>query len=169
MGACIMQRDDPTDDPPKAPEPSDYYAKSKLKAEAKLAELRALTSEGVRALWQSDCESIAKSNAESVAKAKETERRYARMRAMVEAWKPPTVDHEGLRQFMLQQIDICKIDWTPYTVEAPATPGDWLSKQLESAEWSLKYAIEQGGDEVKRTNERRDWITALYASLPEGA
>jgi len=165
MGACIMQRDDPTDDLPKAPEPSDYYVKQKRAAEARLLELRGLRPEGVRALWQADCERIAKSNAESVAKAKETERRYKRMRKMVAAWEPPTKEHEGFRKFMLEQIDMCSSDWKPYTVEPPATPGDWLTNALKSAEWDLEYSTKHAAEEVERANERKAWIDALYASL----
>ena len=169
MGACIMQRDDPTDDPPKVPEASGHHIVELRKAEAELVELRGLSREGARALWQADCESIAKSNAEIVAKAKETGQRYARMRAKVETWKPPTPDHEGFRRFMLQQIDACESDWTPYTVEAAPTPGDWLAKRIKAAEWSVKYHTEQHAAEVKRTAERKAWIEALYAALPEGA
>jgi len=165
MGACIMQRDDPTDDPPKAPEPSDYYMKQKRAAEAKLSELRGMSTDGARAMWQSDCERIAKSNAESVAKAKETERRYTRMRKMVTAWKPPTKDHDGLRRFMLEQIDLCSSDWKPYTVEAPATPGDWLANAIKNAEWELEYSTKRAAEEVERADERKSWIDALYASL----
>jgi hypothetical protein len=165
MGACVMQRDDPTDDLPKAPEPSDYYEKQKVRAEARLVELRGLNKEGIRALWQAECERIGKSNAESTAKAKETERRYARMRKMVAAWEPPTKDHDGLRRFMLEQIDMCSSDWTPYTTVAPATPGDWYAAALKSAEWDLDYATKHAAEEVDRAADRKAWIDALYASV----
>jgi hypothetical protein len=165
MGACIMQRDSPIDELPKAPEPSDYYEKSKRTAEAKLVELRGLTVEGKRALWQADCERIGRENADSITKAKESERRYSRMRAMVEGWTPPTKDHEGFRKFMLDQIDASSSDWKPYTVELAPTPGDWYAKQVEAAEWSLKYSIEHAADEIRRTNGRKAWIEALYASV----
>jgi hypothetical protein len=165
MGACIMQRDSPIDELPKAPEPSDYYEKSKRTAEAKLVELRGLTAEGKLALWQADCERIERENADNIAKAKESERRYSRMRAMVEAWTPPTKDHEGFRKFMLDQIDASSSDWKPYIVESAPTPGDWYANELKNAEWSLEYAIKNGAEEVERTNQRKAWIDALYASV----
>ena len=139
--------------------------KQKRAAEVRLLELRGLRPEGVRALWQADCERIAKSNAESVAKAKETERRYKRMRKMVAAWDPPTKDHEGLRRFMLEQIDMCSSDWKAYTTEPAPTPGDWLAKQFKAAEWDLEYSTKHAAEEIERADERKSWIDALYASL----
>lgn len=165
MGACILQRDDPMDDPPKAPEPNSYHEKQKRSAEARLIELRGLSEEGARALWQADCERIAKSNAESIAEASETERRYMRMRGLVEAWTPPTEQHGGLRRFMLEQIDACSYDWKPYVLEPPATPGDWLASQLESAQWDLEYSTKRAAEEIERHAERVAWIDALYASV----
>lgn len=165
MGACVSQRDDPMEDPPKAPAPSDYYEKQKHAAESRLLELRGLSAEGARALWQADCERIAKRNAESITKASETERRYARMRGLVEAWKPPTEQHVGLRRFMLEQIDACSSDWKAYTYEAPATPGDWLAGQLTSAQWDLEYSTKHAAEELTRHAERVAWIDALYASV----
>jgi hypothetical protein len=164
MGACVMQRDDPADDPPKVPEPSECDAKRKREAEAKLIELRGLSAEGARALWQADCEHITKKNAESVAEAKELERRYARMRAMVTAWAAPA-DHEGLRRFMLEQIDMCKSDWTPYIRKAAETPGDWLAGEIKASEWTLEYSAKHAAEELERTADRKRWIDALYASL----
>lgn len=165
MGACIMQRDDSIDELPKAPEPSTFYAEQKVAAEAKLRELRSTSKACARALWEADCKRIETQNAESVAKAKETGRRYARMRAMVEAWKPPTKDHEGLKCFMLEQIDACKSDWTPYLMASAPSSEEWLAKQIEAAEWSLKYSTEHAADEVARANERKAWIDDLYASV----
>lgn len=165
MGACVMQRDDAMGVLPEAPEPDDYYEKSRRTAEAKLVELRGLSTEGKRALWQADCERIAKANLERVAKASETRRRYARMRTLVEAWKPPTRDHVGLRHFMLDQIDACSSEWKAYTVQASATPDDWYTREVEATEWSLELAVKNVREELQRAEERKVWIATLYASL----
>jgi hypothetical protein len=166
MTACLPQRDDPPDELPRVLETSDYHIKAARKAEAQLVELLGLSQESTRALWQSDCESIAKSNEVSIAKAKEFEKRYARMRAKVEAWKPAP-DYEGLRRFMLQQIDACVNDWTSYIVELTPTPSEWLAKQIAGAKSLAKYHTERHKDEVKRTDACKEWIESLYASLSE--
>jgi hypothetical protein len=165
MGACVMQRDDPMDDLPKAPEASDYHIKALAQATVRLVELRGLSVEGVRALWQADCDGNAKINAEQTSKCAEVKRRYDAMRAHVEAWTPPTKEHDGLRRFMLEQIDACHSDWTPYLYENPATPGDWLAAQIKSAEWNIDYHTKQHTEELERTANRKSWIDSLYASL----
>jgi hypothetical protein len=165
MGACIMQRDDPMDDLPKAPEASDHHIKTLTGAQARLVELRGLSTEGVRALWQADMESNEKRNAEQVAKCAEVKRRYDAMRAHVEAWKPPTKDHDGFRRFMLEQIDACHSDWAPYLYKSAPTPGDWLAAQLKSAEWDVEYRTKEHAGELERAASRKSWIDALYASL----
>jgi hypothetical protein len=168
MGACIMQRDDPMDDPPRAPEPSDYHAKALQTATSRLAELRGMKPEAIRAMWQAEVERIDKSNAESRAKAAETERRYKRMREQVAAWSPPSKDHQGLKRFMLEQIDACESDWKAYVVEAPPTPKDWHAAELKRAERDVAYHTKEHGEELQRALERKEWIEKLYAALPEG-
>lgn len=163
MGVCNMQREDPIGDP--VQEPIAYYVRQNRIAEARLKELRGLSDEGVRALWRAECERIEKINADSVAKTDKIKRRYARMREMVVAWRPPTDDHVGLRRFMLEQIDTSTSDWTAYTLDIPNTPGLWLIQEIKSAEWDLKYSAERVAEEVQKADEYKSWIDALYASL----
>ena len=54
MGACIMQRDDDMDEPPKAPEPSDYHLEAGKAAESRLRELRGLSTKAARALFDAE-------------------------------------------------------------------------------------------------------------------
>lgn len=165
MGACIMQRDDPMDEPPRAPEPSDYHIKALATAQARLKELRGMGAEAKRAMWHAEVERIEKSNAESRAKAAKTEQQYKSMRAQVEAWKPPTKDHDGLKRFMLEQIDLCVSDWDPYICEAPPTPADWYGAAVKSAEHGIAYHTKEHAEELERTAARKDWIARLYTSL----
>jgi hypothetical protein len=165
MGACVMQRDEGNDSLPRVDPPSDYHLKAKEKAEARLYELRSLTKESVRALFDAEVAAIKKRNEESVARAVEKEKLYKRMRRMVEAWTPPTAQHDGLRKFMLQQIDSCDSDWKPYTYEPPADPVKWHEEQIDGAYRDVGYHAEHHAQEISRYAERKDWIERLYGSV----
>ena len=115
----IMQRDDDMNDPPKAPEPSDYHLKAGKAAESRLRELRGLSTKAARALFDAEVARIRADNTKHQADANAKKERYTSMRAKVVAWQPPTAQHEGLQRFMLEQIDLCKSDWTPYVQEVP--------------------------------------------------
>lgn len=165
MGACVMQRDEPMDVLPSVQPPSDFYATRKREAEVELGELRALTDDAARGRYLAHLQEVEAHNKKSIAECAETRARYTRMRHMVMAWVPPTPDHLGLQRFMLEQIDACKSDWTPYLLSAEPDTATWLSKQIEAAEWRLANATEYEIEERRRFEERKAWIEALYASL----
>jgi hypothetical protein len=165
FGSCVMQRDESMDAPPRIDPPSDYHLKAGEQANAKLAELRALTTAGARALFEADVERVRKYNEESAVSCTEKKKRYEAMRAAAEAWTPPTAQHEGLRKFMIEQIDICKSDWTPYPMTPPTSVKDWLHDKLESAERDVVYHAEQHAKELTRYEENKAWIEKLYASV----
>jgi len=168
MGACIHQRDDPMDDLPKAPEASHYHAEEAERVRATLRELEGLSSVAALALFNAEVSRITRANAAHLAKCEKTRKRYASMRAKVEAWKPPTEQHEGLQRFMLEQIDLCRSDWTPYTDTVPNDPKQWLADKIESTRESIVSHAKRCAEELARTAERKQWIEALYASLPGG-
>jgi len=165
MDACIMQRDDPMGDPPKVPEPSDFYMVRLRETETRLHELETMSPESARALWQAEVEQITKQNAEETEKCLAIKHRYARIRDEVVAWVSPTPDHEGLRRFMLDQLQVCRSEWTPYLRPTEATPADWLAANIEAARWDITCAREGVEREMRRHEERKAWIEALYASL----
>ena len=168
MGACVMQREDDMNDPPKAPEPSDYHLKAGKAAESKLRELNGLSAKAARALFDAEVARIRADNTKHLADANAKKERYASMRAKVAAWQPPTAQHVGLQRFMLEQIDLCKSDWTPYEQAVPADPAKWLADQIASARDSVSYHAKGHAEELSRAAERKQWIDALYAGLPEG-
>lgn len=110
MGACIMQRDDPMSDPPKKETASDYHTKRLAEAKATLATLKAMTSEQRAAHGAGLRDAATKSAREYLATAVAQNERLDAMAAQVSAWTPPTDEHKGLRDFMLEQIKISRND-----------------------------------------------------------
>ena len=170
FGACIMQRDDPLNQPPQRQEPSDYHIKEIAKAKSLLSELSAMDAEQ-RFAYGEALRNEAVAAAESYQqKELEQDKRLAEMTAHVNAWTPPTADHVGLKDFMLDQIKISrKGNWyAKYVKEAvEKAPADYFAEALDNAKRDIEYHTKEHAEEVSRNDERNEWIEKLYSSLPE--
>lgn len=173
MGACIHQRDEGLDALPRAEEPRpddsrvEYHTLAKAKDEARLRELRTMTPESARALWQAESEEAGRDNEESLRKCGALEKRYMAMRDAALAWNAPSSEHEGLRRFMLEQVEACRSDWTPYLRNVAPTPGDWLAESIKHEEDSIAWHQKVIDEEAAKVRgmDSKTWIEMLYASL----
>jgi hypothetical protein len=166
FGYCSHQRDEDMAAPPRAPEPSNEYGEQLLKAQAKCIELARVSPEAARALWESHCASVNKWNAELEAHRLREVATYGRMRALVEAWVPPTKDHAALKSFMLSQIRECTPDERGAVMHAYASPEELLSSLRRSAERDVEYYTEKAANEAIWHIKAAAWIRALDESLP---
>lgn len=174
FGACITMRDDPHDAPiPEEFTPDPYYTKSIEDDERRLAELRAMSDadkeRGALEAYQAAC----RHHAEAAAKSEALERNYRRILDEVRRWKPPTVEHRGLKDFMIQQLEE-SIRFDCHTPEEMAKyypqpkrqlPGDWWDAQILEAERSLARSKKSLQGEQERAAGRTAWVKALRESL----
>lgn len=113
FGALIEMRDDPMDTPiPTELKPSSYHETALATANARLAELKAMAPDEITQKASAD---LAQDQAasETYRRARvEENARLRKMAAQVEAWSPPTPDHNGMKDFMLEQLLISKNDET---------------------------------------------------------
>lgn len=170
FGACVMQRDDPADAPVVEPTAQlGYYEKKRREAEAELTRLRAMTpAEAEQAAGAAYAARLADHTA-SIARTATERKRYETMRAAAEAWTPPTPDHVGLRDFMIQQLDESLRFDCSYEPDRPKLESgpEWLAQALKSAESTLTYANKYEAEERERTASRVAWIRALKSSVPQ--
>lgn len=170
FGALIEMRDSPNDAPiPDKFEPSDYNAKRLIEARESLAKLKAMNAEERVAFGESaKAEDIERSR-KYLEKALAENSRLEDMAAQVRAWTPPTEDHQGLKEFMLQQIDVSKngVDYSERSlVEAQTKPATvYYVEAVSSAVRDIKYHTEGNEKEVERTNGRSEWVQQLRASI----
>lgn len=169
MGACIMMRDDPWDKPiPESFEPSKYYFESVESAEKKLAAINAMTVEEITERQVADNAAIRVNNERRRTEREEQKRNYAAIKAKVEAWTPPTADHEGLRSFMLEQLETGK----PYEAwqeneNTIVEPEEWRQAQIEKVMQEVARAKDEWNKEQERTAGRNGWIKQLRDSIPQ--
>ena len=105
---------------------------------------------------------------QSVRSHRETTRRYGSMLLQVEAWTPPTEDHEGLKKFMADQLTE-SIKFDGYEPERPEkVDGATLQVQeIAHAQWSIDYHREQLAKEQESNQSRVGWVQDLQTSLAE--
>lgn len=170
MGACIMQRDDPMADEPKRQEPSDYHTKAISEAHERLAALKAMNPEQMhdegQRLRQTAVDSARKGLHEDMAE----NARLEGMAAQVRAWQPPTDEHNGLKDFMLEQIRISMNDlkWAERWLKEAEdkTVEAYFVEAISGAVRDIRYHTGEQAKEADRTKGRNEWIEALYRSLP---
>lgn len=169
MGALVRMRDNSLGaDAPAEFTPDRYYEHSLNRAEKRLAELRAMSDDDARAQHKAERGRVMQSTVEINDNTRETAAKYDAMRAEVEAWEPPTPDHEGLKKFMLEQLDTgfpsyCRNVYTPPPDEGWEV---WRAEALGRAIDDVTRSAQRWEEEQERTRQRNEWLAQLRASVP---
>lgn len=170
MGACIMMRDDPSGkEIPERFEPSDYNSKALTKAQNEHKRLMGMNL--VDATKEALKEHAAKIESHNKWIADEFKQRtgYKAMLEKVRAWKSPSDDHNGLKDFMIEQItSSIKFDCHPPPKDVPmesSTGSEWKQRELEHVARDIEYHTKAHAEEVARTEGRNKWIKQLRDSL----
>lgn len=156
FGALVLLRDD-----------TGARRDALTKAEAKLGELKTMTLQQAKALCEAEhqhrCQEIEKGNKREA----EITRRYEAMAAAVRGWTPPSPDHEGLKEFMLEQLDTGRPSYArePTELPKPPTAEVWLGKQLASVAKDVEYYRKRWQEEQEWTASRNEWLADLRKSL----
>lgn len=170
FGACVTMRDDPSDSPiPNEFKPSDYHLKEIKKAEKALKKLLGMEqNDRIRFAERRRGEQL-KSFEEYLLKREAEHKRLQDMNLKVKAWIPPTSEHSGLKDFMLQQISVSDNGSDYYIKEIEniksKTVESFYTEALETAKRDVKYHEKEHAEEVERVAKRNDWVKKLRDSL----
>lgn len=171
MGALIEMRDCPLNTPiPERFEPSDYHIKQQQLAEGEVRRLREMSDSEAEIEAQRDFEKACVDNARQIEKANNLRRKYEAMLKQVKAWNPPTKEHTGLKNFMIDQIVDsikfdCGVDYYEQSQPQCLTGADWRKKKLGAAIDNYNYHKNGYLKEVKRVESRNQWVKELKESL----
>jgi len=173
FGACIEMRDDPFDAPiPDKFEPSDYDVKALKKAEDELRLYSKMSPEYAQTLATEDYRKEVARLKKALKDVKEIIRKYQDMLDQVREWVPPTAEHIGMKDFMIEQIESSiKFDgmedyYEKALVELkPLSGKQWVTNRIEDAIRDIKYHSKELEEEKRRAEERTSWIKALRESL----
>ena len=173
FGALIEMRDDPMDATiPDKFEASSYHTEQLEKAEADVARIKAWDDTEADSQSQLAYDRAQREYEESLANKAAMRERYEAMLAQVKAWTPPTREHQGLKDFMVKQLEEsiehdCSTDYL--TVPERLTGAAYKEQQLHSARWNVSYHTEHGEYDKKQAEKRTNWVTALRQSLTESS
>jgi len=170
FGALIEMRDDPADAPiPEKFEPSDYYSKRIVESTEELARLQSMDDAQKEAFGKSARYAAIRSYLMRLRKARNENARLDDMAAQIDEWTPPTQEHQGLKDFMLQQIDVSKneLDYNKTALaDAEKKPAmAYYVSAVSEAAYSIKRSTERHAEEIERANERTEWVRQLRGSI----
>lgn len=171
FGACITLRDEPSggDKIPEKFEPTDYHEKKIAEAETELAKLEGMTPEQCETMAgveYREAEASRKARLREIAVQRE---KYEAMLEQVNAWTPPTPDHEKYHEFMRVQIEeSIKFDCNTNYYDRPIqqqTGEEWAASRKEKLARDIAYHQKEHADEVERAERRTAWVSALRGSF----
>lgn len=110
-------------------------------------------------------------------KAKKSTIEMNRILSDVRKWQPPTQDHNGIKDFMIDQIEKtidfdCKTEYhekvlIEFENELLNINASKIRKEMiEQAEKDLAYHNAEHLKEIKRCEESNKWVSELLKSLP---
>lgn len=164
FGACITMRDDSMDAQiPERFEPELGYYKDRLEeAQSLLSELDTISDAEAEIRAEAEFKENLADHEEYQARLNLQNQRYQTMLESVREWR---TEAEGIRDFMIQQLDISIHDYRsepPIQLSGP----EWLKKKRLSALRDIARYEKQIAEEIHRTEMRNLWLAALRRSLP---
>ena len=170
FGALVQMRDDPSDAPiPEKFDPTDYHSKELEKAQKELTRLQTMNDEEKANFGQTEKDVNIKRSEEYLEKSRVENKRLEDMEAQVRLWEPPTPDHQGMKDFMLNQLSISK-NKTKHSEASLAEAKEktaiaYYDDAVSSAVHDIEYHVKQNAKEVVSADDRTKWVRQLRASI----
>ena len=174
FGALIEMRGEPLDaeiDFDKCFQPSDYYKKALERVEKEYQEFldNPPTAEELGKKYDEKVNNDFEKFLERKESRKALQEIYTAMLEQVKAWEPPTEEHNGLKEFMIRQLQEsvyydCVV-YSPYTDDREEYIKYHMSPEPLLKE--IAYYKERYEKEVELCNNRKQWVIKLMQSLKE--
>jgi hypothetical protein len=174
FGALVEMRDDPLDAPiPDKFEVPPYHADQLRLAQQQASELANMSEEQRIEYGSRIKKEEIESREASIAKNNATNAKIAAMARQVEAWTPPTSEHEDLKAFMLEQLR-ASLESNDYLeerldqVKRQSPLGLWHGAHSQALR-SIVYHAKENEDAYARAAKRTTWVRELRRSLENAA
>jgi hypothetical protein len=171
FGACIHQRDDPGNDLPKLLEEDTYHLDEYNKALLKYKNFSEQTVGQWKQRFTQEKKDRIKRSQDRIKKNAKQIARYKLMLDKVKKWKEPSPLHQGLKDFMVEQLTQ-SIEWDTDKYAADElksakklTFEPWKKEIIDSLKGSMDYHFEYIEKEKTKVVKANQWISALYDSL----
>lgn len=176
FGIAIDQKDDPLSVPTKTKfEPSQYYIDAYNEACAKLRDAKSVSFNDAKLRLKSKYHKKIEDYKKLAEKYSDLRNKYLKVRQEVEAWTPPTPEHDGLKKFALEQIDMCipsveSINAFTNKSKEPLDLSDeaiakFIEDNISQCESSVGYYKKAMNDEYRMAQEKQEWMYKFLESL----
>ena len=176
FGIAIDVKDEPLSTPtPSSFEPSPFYKENYDRALKKLEEINKMTFDEVKVQMRADYEKRISDDKRYAERATTMNEKYAKVRKEVEEWIPPTEEHEGLKKFALEQIDMCvtKQEYIDECLEKSKERFDdsdeavqnYINDIVDYYQRNIERSYKSWQEELERTRSKNEWMTKFLESL----
>jgi len=170
FGALVSMRDDTENTPiPDEIKPSNFYTEKLAEIKSELTTIKNLTPSEIKQRCAKEYQEHLNYQKERRKEIENLKKQYTNMLASVKKWTPPTVDHVGLKEFMVNQItQSIDYDCNPsYYSEQVHKKDDrtWVADKINELKKDLAYYTKEYKKEIERCKDRTQWIQALKQSL----
>jgi len=166
FGACIQQRDEAPNAPIRLPERSTTYNDREIdRLRQELAEVEAWSLEAADRAEAAERGRLYRQREESADRYAQENAALQAMIAKVEAWNPPTEDHENLKAFMLEQLRSSLWELSDWPVPDRVPAAQFKAERMERLHRNLANAIRRQHEETERIEGARQWIIDLAHSV----
>ena len=153
-----------------------YHTERLAEAYKDKTEFESLTKVQVERRANADYRKERKDLFETIKRRDALRKRYEGMLAKVREWEPPTEEHEGLKNYMVEQLEgsiehDCDVSYFQERLEelVMPTPEQFKQRKLDRFDSDIKYYEEQVIKEIERTRQRNAWVKALFESLGDAS
>ena len=176
FGIAIDVKDEPLSTPtPSSFEPSPFYKESYDRALKKLEEVNKMTFDEAKIQMRADYEKRISDYKAYAERETAMNEKYAKVRKEVEEWIPPTEEHEGLKKFALEQIDMCvtKQEYIDEYLEKSKEEFDdsdeavqnYINDIVDYYQRDIERSYKSWQEELERTRSKNEWMTKFLESL----
>ncbi len=168
FGALVTMKDEDADAKIPVFEASSYHVEAIKAAKTGLAKMEAMSESKATTEARKAHKATLDANLVGVRKAEYLKKQYQGMLNHVKNWHPPTTEHQGLKDFMAEQITTSishDCDTSYYKDPCLLTGKAWKRKQIKRFRWDLDYHTKENAEDIERTSGRNDWVRELQESL----
>ena len=167
MGPLAAMKEEPAGAPvPDEFPPSPGYAQDAGRHRRQLAAIEAWTPEQAAADAAAAHAGALREAGRDNAAARARRERFAAMLAQVNAWQPPTPDHEPLKRFMAGQLTTAiDRECSERSLPEPVSGQEWRTARAGQERRMAEYYEREAAREAEQARWRTGWVRALRASL----
>lgn len=176
FGATIHLRDESLDTEYEPRVPSDYHSKEIERLKQSIIDYQNLSDAEITEAKNNKLEDSKQYHLEAIEKAKKAKLDINKILSKVHKWQPPTQDHVGIKEFMIDQLEKtiafdCKTDYEDkQLIEIEnellnIKPSEIRKQIIEQAAKDLVYHNTENLKEIQRCEQSNKWVTDFLRSI----